>query len=81
MSFNQQFEKAIQQAWKANIARVKHIAEAIMNGSAASESHTKTPYMRPFVKDCKDLSTKIDNACARTGGIICRNQTLKSIWS
>ena len=77
MSFNQQFEKAIQQAWKTNITQVKTIANAVFNKVSADECPQFTP--KQFIKECGDLSTKVDNACARTGGIICRNQTLKSI--
>jgi len=77
MSFNQQFENAIQQAWKVNINRVKEIARAVYNNAPATEFPQFTPTQ--FVKECRDLSTKIDNACERTGGIICRVQTLMSI--
>ena len=77
MSFNQQFENAIQQAWKVNINRVKEIARAVHNNAPATEFPQFIP--KQFVKECRDLSTKIDNACARTGGIICRVQILMSI--
>jgi hypothetical protein len=77
MSFNQQFEKAIQLAWKTNINRVKEIARAVHNNASASEFPQFTP--KQFVKECGDLSTKVDNACTRTGGMICRTQSLMSI--
>ena len=77
MSFNQQFEKAIQLAWKTNINRVKEIAQAVHNNASASEFPQFTP--KQFVKECRDLSTKVDNACTRTGGMISRAQTLISI--
>lgn len=78
MSFNQQFEKAIQQAWRSNILSVKQTALAlqVLDGKTLGEKPTMEKKM---AKECKDLSIKIDNACARTGGIICREQTLKSI--
>lgn len=77
MNFNKQFEKAIQQAWKTNISSVKEIARALHNNATASEFPEFT--QKQFVRECKHLSTKVDNACVRTGGMICRVQTLMSI--
>jgi len=78
MSFNQQFEKAIQQAWRSNILDVKQTALAlqVLDNKLLGEKLTMDKKM---AKECRDLSIKIDNACARTGGILCREQTLKSI--
>lgn len=79
MNFNEQFEKAIQQAWKTNINSVKEIARALHNNATASEFPQFT--QEEFVGECKDLSIKVDNSCVRTGGMICRVQTLKSIMT
>lgn len=77
MSFNQQFKNAIQKKWKDNINNVKDIARAVHDNAPATEFPQFTP--KQFVKECGDLSTKVDNACERTGGIICRIQILMSI--
>jgi len=77
MNFNKLFQKQYQEAWKKNILCVKEIARAVHNNAKATEFPEFTP--KQFVGECKDLTTKVDNACARTGGIICRIQTLMSI--
>jgi hypothetical protein len=77
MNFNKLFQKQYQEAWKKNILCAKDIALALHNNAPASEFPQFT--QEQFVGECKDLTTKVDNACARTGGIICRIQTLMSI--